>query len=337
MIIDSSYLENKALNQSLLKRILINPNLFLKRLEEQEGMELMDDEEPSENIIIGDACDLILTQGENVFHNQFVVTDINKPGGQVGDYAWYLFITGSEELAYLKTGTKITHKALKNKFEKDGKSYYAFLTENRNKKVITSEQFNKIQTVVDSLRYNEFVNHYFSHPTERDANGLLHWENFYQVEVNFVYDEVDCKGLMDLIHVNHTEKKIYPVDLKVTESGTDSWEWIFWKMGYFFQASFYQKGLILNPPQFVKELLSKGYTLCPFSFVVESFKYSGNPIEYICHEDIIELGEHGGKKGNKEYKGFAEAIKKYKWHTKTGIWHYPMDVYLSGGKKWLTI
>jgi hypothetical protein len=52
MIIDNNYLENKALNQSLLKKILVHPNLFLKRLQEQEGQELLEDEEPSENVMI---------------------------------------------------------------------------------------------------------------------------------------------------------------------------------------------------------------------------------------------------------------------------------------------
>jgi len=329
MIIDNAYLENKALNQSLLKKILVHPSLFLKRLQEQEGQELNEDEEPSENVMIGDACDLILTQGESVFYDQFVITDLIKPSGQVGDYAWHLFVTGSEELAYQKTGAKITHLALKAKFDKDGKDYYEFLTNNRGKKVLTSEQFLKVQTVVDSLRYNEFVNHYF--------NNNNSCENFYQVELNFTYDGESCKGLMDLIHVNHETKTIYPVDLKVTESPTDNWEWIFWKMGYYFQAAFYWKGLQLNPPDCIKELIEKGYTLNAFSFVVESFKYPGSPQEYVCNEEILQLGEHGAKKGDKYYDGFAEAIKRYKWHTETGIWHYPMHTYLNKGKKWLIL
>ena len=330
MIIDNSYLENKALNQSLLKKILIHPSLFLKRLQEQEGQELLDDEEPSENIMIGDACDLILTQGEFVFHDQFVVTDIVKPSGQVGDYAWHLFTTGSEELAYQKTGAKISHVALKSKFDKDGKDYYDFLCNNKGKKVITQDQFNKVQTVVDSLRYNDFVKHYFTQESEET-------ENFYQVELNFEFNGELCKGLMDLIHVNHTTKTIYPVDLKVTESPTDSWEWIFWKMGYYFQGAFYWEGLQTNPPACIKDLIAKGYTMNNFSFVVESFKYPGSPQEYICSHDILNVGKFGGKKDNREYKGFAEAIKRFKWHTENNVWHYPMDVYLNKGKKVLEL
>lgn len=329
MIIDNTYLENKALNQSLLKKILIHPSLFLKRLQEQEGQELLDDEEPSENIMIGDACDLILTQGEDVFYERFVVTDVNKPTGQVGDYAWYLFITGEEELAYQKTGAKITHLALKAKFDKDGKDYYEALCNNKDKKIITTEQFNKIQTVVESLRYNEFVKHYFT--------NTPNCENFYQVELSFNYDGEECKGLMDLIHINHSQKRIIPVDLKVTESPTDSWEWIFWKMGYYFQSAFYSKGLELNPPSQIKSLLKEGYTLENFSFVVESFRYPGSPQEYICSDSILQLGELGGKKDNRHYFGFQEAIKRYKWHTETNIWHYPMEVYINKGKKILDI
>ena len=330
MIIDNNYLENKALNQSLLKKILVHPNLFLKRLQEQEGQELLEDEEPSENVMIGDACDLILTQGESVFYNQFVITDLIKPTGQVGDYAWHLSTTGDEELAYQKTGAKISLAALKTKFDKDGKDYYEFLVNNKGKKVLTSEQFNKVQSVVDSLRYNDFVKHYFNQDN-------ITTENFYQVELNFTYDGEPCKGLMDLIHVNHNTKTIYPVDLKVTESPTDNWEWIFWKMGYYFQAAFYWQGLQTNPPDCIKSYIEKGYTLNNFSFVVESFRYPGSPQEYICSPDILELGEKGGKKDNKEYHGFAEAIKRFKWHTETNVWHYPMDVYLNKGKKWLKL
>jgi hypothetical protein len=329
MIIDNSYLENKALNQSLLKKILIHPSLFLKRLQEQEGSEVPDDDEPSENIMIGDACDLILTQGEHHFYEQFVVTDLVKPTGQVGDYAWHLYTTGSPELAYAKTGAKISHDVLKTKFQKDGQEYYDFLCNNRGKKVITSEQFMKVQSVVDSLRYNDFVKHYFTQP-----EGV---ENIYQVELNFTYDGEACKGLMDLVHINHDKKLIFPVDLKVTESPTDNWEWIFWKMGYYFQASFYSYGLHENPPDKIKELLDKGYSIAPFSFVVESFKYPGSPVEYVCDSAILLMGEQGGFKGDKYYDGFAEAIKRYKWHVETGVWHYPMHVHQNGGKKWLKL
>ena len=329
MIISNEYLQNKGLNQSLLKKLLYSPQLFLKRLQEQEGSEIPDDDEPSENIMIGDACDLILTQGEDKFYEQFVVTDLIKPTGQVGDYAWHLFMTGSSELAYQKTGAKISHDVLKTKFQKDGQDYYEFLCMNRGKKVLTSEQFIKVQSVVDSLRYNDFVKHYFTGPEG--------FENLYQVELNFTYDGEDCKGLMDLVHINHKKKLIFPVDLKVTESPTDNWEWIFWKMGYYFQASFYSYGLHENPPEKIKELLEKGYSIAPFSFVVESFKYPGSPVEYVCDASILLMGEQGGYKGEKYYEGFAEAIKRFKWHTETGIWHYPMHVYLNQGRKWLTL
>lgn len=330
MIIDNSYLENKALNQSLLKKMLISPQLFLKRLQEQEGFEVPDEEEPSENIMIGDACDLILTQGEDKFYEQFVVTDLTKPTGQVGDYAWHLFITGSPELAYQKTGAKISHDALKTKFDKDGgKAFYEFLCNNRDKKILTSEQFVKVQAVVDSLRYNEFVNKYFSHQP--------HTENLYQVELSFTYEGEACKGLMDLVHINHEEKLIYPVDVKVTESPTDNWEWIFWKMRYDIQASFYSYGLRDNPPEKIKLLLEQGYSLVPFSFVVESFKYPGSPVEYLCDTSVMVIGERGGVKGDRTYLGFAEAIERVKWHTETGIWNYSMPVYLNKGKKWITL
>jgi hypothetical protein len=329
MIIDNNYLQNKGLNQSLLKKLLYSPQLFLKRLQEQEGSEIPDDDEPSENVMIGDACDLILTQGEDKFYEQFVVTDLIKPTGQVGDYAWHLFTTGSPELAYQKTGAKISHDVLKVKFQKDGQDYYEFLCNNRGKKVLTSEQFIKVQSVVDSLRYNDFVKHYFSQPEDT--------ENLYQVELNFTYDGEACKGLMDLIHINHEKKLIFPVDLKVTESPTDNWEWIFWKMGYYFQASFYSYGLHESPPEKIKQLLEKGYFIAPFSFVVESFKYPGSPVEYVCDSTILLMGEQGGYKGEKYYDGFAEAIKRFKWHTEEGIWHYPMHVYLNQGKKWLTL
>ena len=329
MIIDNNYLQNKGLNQSLLKKLLYSPQLFLKRLQEQEGSEIPDDDEPSENVMIGDACDLILTQGEDKFYEQFVVTDLIKPTGQVGDYAWHLFTTGSPELAYQKTGAKISHDVLKVKFQKDGQDYYEFLCNNRGRKVLTSEQFIKVQSVVDSLRYNDFVKHYFSQPEDT--------ENLYQVELNFTYDGEACKGLMDLVHINHKKKLIFPVDLKVTESPTDNWEWIFWKMGYYFQASFYSYGLHENPPEKIKDLQEKGYSIAPFSFVVESFKYPGSPVEYVCDSTILLMGEQGGYKGEKYYEGFAEAIKRFKWHTQENIWHYPMHVYLNQGKKWLTL
>jgi hypothetical protein len=331
MIIDDSYIKNRALNQSLLKKLNISPQLFLKRLQEQEGHEVPDEDEPSENIMMGDACDLILTQGEDKFNEQFVVSNVTRPSPQVAEYCWNLCLLGDPVLAHQKlvdAGAKVSLSALQNKYEKEnGEIYYESLVRNKDKKILTEEQYSKVGEVVSSLRYNEFVNKYF--------NLGKDWYNHYQVELNFEYDGEPCKGLMDLIHVDHISKKIHPIDLKVTESGTDSWEWLFWKMRYDFQCSFYVRGILTNPPDCIKNL--KGYTLEPFSFVVESFKYPGSPIEHIVTQEVQIIGEFGGKVGNKTYKGFAEAIKKFKWHTETGIWHYPMDVYLNGGKKWLKI
>lgn len=331
MLLDDQYVKNRALNQSLLKHLIKgSPGIFLYKLSSQENQELNDDDEPSENILMGSAVDVLMTSGEEAFLENFVVSDIERPKGQVGDFAWHLHIYEDENLAYLKTGTKTKRETFMAKFEKQdengvcARDYYEFLKKNKGKTTITTNGKIRIDEVVQSLRSNRYVSHYF--------NQSERYENRYQVPLNFLYEGTECKGLVDIVSIDHEERTITPIDLKVTQSDTWSWRWIFWKMRYDFQAAFYVAGFHFNPPHFVAKLIHEGYKWKSFEFVVESYSYPGAPICYEMTPEIIEIGTSGGKRDGRTYEGFRDAIKRYKWHTENELWDYPMEVYEGNGK-----
>ena len=104
MILDEDYLSNTAQSQSRLKKILLHPNLYIN-YDPNSDMD-----EPAEVTVIGDGVDLLLTQGEDVFMEQFYFSTVERPTGQMGDFVWHLFAnrndTMAENIAYELAGFK---------------------------------------------------------------------------------------------------------------------------------------------------------------------------------------------------------------------------------------
>lgn len=317
MIINEEYLSSTALSQSKLKKLLVHPQLFINYNNED------DTDEPKETTMIGDAVDLILTQGSDEFYNAFYTTDVEKPTAMMGVFVWNLFVnrdsTEAEQIAYEKSGFKIKLEKVRERFEKEGKYYYEALLEADGKTVITSAQKAKIEAIVESLKYNEF--------TAVWINGSERYEVHKQVVVEFTYKGHKCKGLLDLVVVDKETGTVYPIDLKTTSSSTNAWMAMFWKFRYDIQAAFYTYGIMASG---LVESLG-GKSLHPFRFIVENQDRPGNPLIYEVTDLILAQGQFGGEFNGRQFEGFDQAITRYEWHTKNDLWDYPMQDYINKG------
>jgi hypothetical protein len=273
MIINEEYLSSTALSQSKLKKLLVHPQLFVNYNNED------DTDEPKETTMIGDAVDLILTQGSDEFYNAFYTTDVEKPGAMMGLFVWSLFInrdsSEAEQIAYERSGFKIKLEKVRERFEKEGKYYYEALLESNGKTVITTAQKAKIEAIVESLKYNKF--------TAEWINGSERYEVHKQVVVEFEYKGHKCKGLLDLVVLDKETGVVYPIDLKTTSSPTHSWMSMFWKFRYDIQAAFYTYGIVASG--LVEKL--GGKSLHPFRFIVENQDYPGSPLIYEVDDLIL--------------------------------------------------
>ena len=315
MITDQTYLNSTAVSQSRLKKILGHPRQFL-----DPGFS--DEDETSEAITIGDGVDLLITQGEDAFENKFFMTTVERPSAQMGDYVWNLFInrnnSNAEEIAYSTVGFKRdTLEKVKERFKTEGKPYYDELIAAEGKDVITPAQFNTIQLIKRSLLEHPFT-----------AKFLKNSDRFlvtFQVMVTFEYDDVPCKGLLDVLCYDRLENKLFPIDIKTTGTSINFWNFTFYKHRYDFQAAFYRYGLgSTDLTQFCEGNVP---ILQAFRFIVESQKFPGNPLIYEVSDETLNIGQFGGEVDGRYYEGFRMAITRYKWHIANDLWDYKMEDY----------
>lgn len=318
MILDQDYLSSTAQSQSRLKKILLHPNLFIN-YDPNSDMD-----EPAEVTLIGDGVDLILTQGEDIFMEEFHFSTVERPTGQMGDFVWHLYAnrndTMAENIAYDLAGFKRdTLAKVRERFEKEGKSYYDDLIEGTGKKVISPNQHALIYNIAQTLK---------SHPfTSKFVAGNSQFKVFTQQALNFEYKDVACKGLLDLVVVDTINNILYPIDLKTTTTSLNYWTETLMKHRYDFQAAFYTEGL----KQTDLSIYGENLTIHNFRFIVESQRFPGSPLVYEMSDDAMTLGQFGGVFQDKKYEGFHQAINRLKWHSENDLWAYTMEDYQNEG------
>lgn len=324
MITDQTYLDSTAVSQSRLKKILIHPTEFLNSSYDTEF------DEPKANIVVGDAVDILITQSEEVFHERFHISNVERPTGQMGDYVWELFVNrnnpDASEIAYSAAGFKRdTLQKVQERFKTEGQEYYDALLVGETKTVITSQQLVQIYAIKDSLLNHPYTAKFFQQNERYDVH--------YQVPIEFEYNGVPCKGLLDMLVVDKEMGYLYPIDIKTTNVKTTNWISMFWKLRYDFQASFYTTGLFLG-----NYCQKYGCTVIkPFKFIVESQTSPGTPLVFEAGHEIIDFGRFGGKMVSKEYEGFDQAIRRFIWHNENDLWDYPMEDYRNGGLRVITL
>ena len=323
MIIDDSYLSNTAISQSRLKRILKHPKDFIEYATSEF-------DEPKDSIIIGDGVDMLITQGEDAFFENFFIMTEEKPSGQMGDFVWNLYAyrnnADAETIAYESAGFKRDSiEKVRDRFAKEGSSYYNALVNSENKQVISPQQHKLIYEIKESLMNHKFTKDYFENKERYDVH--------FQIPLNFTYKDIACKALLDMIVVDKIEKTLYPIDIKTSYVKTHYWYSNLWKFRYDIQAAFYTEGLIQNnyKEKYGVEKMNN------FRFMVESQTSPGNPMIYEVSNEILEIGKSGGKYGVRNFEGFDQAIDRYKWHTENNLWEYSRDDYQNNGIRFLTL
>jgi len=331
MILDSSYINSNRINQSRLKKILIHP-IFYRDYGHSE------DDEPSEVLLIGDAVDMKLTQGDAKFEENFTVATVERPSSKMGDFVWHLYLNRNhpqaEQIAYSAAEFSQDIKIVRKNFEEKGKAYYDQLIASEGKKVLTPSQFNTVNLIVKSFKENPFTKEYFKE-TE-------HIKIFKQVAIDFPWEHngftYDCKALLDMVVVDTLSGVIIPIDIKTTTTPLHFWADHFMKLRYDIQAAWYRKALMSH------DLVHAFNIVSPFSqpeikdflFLVESQKYPGNPLIFEVDPSIINLALEGGVYKGNYYEGIYSAFDRLAFHNSTDKWDYRKEDYENNGVRRIT-
>lgn len=215
-----------------------------------------------------------------------------------------------------------------NDIVKKGSEYYQLLFLAEDRPVITSEEKEKAELCVSTLRTHPYTKDMFDiNPFEEDI------EKHFQLK--FILKEADSpiltglgniRCMFDLIIVDHKNKIIKPCDLKTTGKDESSFEESFLMWRYDIQATMYSYILktVLSKDPYYKE-----FTIDPFSFIVIN-KVNLAPIIWV-YKDNLTIKNKVDKVTNTTYKSWLELLTELKWYLDTQKYAYPKEAYENKG------
>jgi hypothetical protein len=324
------YRISNDISQSKLKDLIDNPIFYKKKWIDKT----LNDKE-SEFMKLGSAVDCKLTDSNN-FDNQFIIADFNSITDSVKTLTDYLIkefdntmIVDDDDLIYyiqklnLYGNIKKKEVFIDNLNKYNFFDYYKMRFESKNKSILTTSEYNKVNAFVESLLTNQFTSKYFN-PEE----GI---EILNQKPIYWECNGFDCKSLLDFVVINHNDKTITPVDLKKSSFDTNVFIKSIYKYRLDIQAAFYTDALT----QFISTYkILQDYKINNFEFLVENIEYPGSPLIWVMTDTDLNIGRNGGKLNNRKVKGYTDLLKQLEWHLSTDIWNYTPELYENEGKIW---
>lgn len=335
----SDYYERIGLNQSSLKVILEDGiqtyAMQVEQLTKQDDYYY----EEKKHFIIGSAVDCRITHGEEVFLNKYHFSKlVKKPSDgamsviklaydkareefplgvdvSLEAYRKQVFEAANEEGYYMNRRNKENNWELDTRIsellKQNGQAYWADLALAEGKQVLSDEEQTIINSVIISLTTHKHTAHLF-----KDSENI---DIVFQFPMFFTVKDVDCKGMIDMIIIDHTRKKIMPIDIKTTMKLVLRFNDVIKRRRYDLQASFYTEGLKQSLTQ-LGSLLDKDvtkYEIAKFAFIAESTTKSGCPMVFVLQEDILLRGEKGNV--DEQVEGWQQGVDKYKSWAEAGF------------------
>jgi len=137
---------------------------------------------------------------------------------------------------------------------------------------------------------------------------INNYENIYQHKFEIQYKGFLIRGILDLISIDHQNKKVYFTDLKTGKSPSIEFEDSFIKWRYYFQGAIY----MLAGKEIIKSLGLVDYDIERFQFLYVS-KSDKTPLLYKMTEKWIEAAMNGFKINRYVYKGVNQLIEEIEW------------------------
>lgn len=221
-----------------------------------------------------------------------------------------------------KGGTE--EKALAD-FDKNGRLYYESLIENIGKTVVDVSLIDKAKKVADILKDDEFTSDVFADDDESIEyfpKFTIEWK--YRTKAG---KEIDCKSEVDIIKIDHTQKIIYPKDLKTTFDN-ENFQYGYLKYRYDLQAAFY----FLAVKYWAFHEGMQEYSVIPMEFIVgDTSSNNRRPVRYKVSMDDIAKALGGFSINGHHYKGLQQLIEEISWAEDTGNWNVSKEVFDNNG------
>lgn len=305
------YFESDALSQSSLKKLLTGIDSFINN--QKEESELFYTEKG--HFIIGSAVDMLLTGEKEEFDNHYYISKLIKKPSEVEmsiiqrvlddvktnieeEYQTLDKYPGSIQMSIEEHGWQSNWKMETkiNKIIEIGSEYFEDLKKGLGKQILTSEEKKLIDDIVFSLKSNPITSKFFDRVALSRAELVT---VYYQLPIYFYYKGIYCKALLDMLIVIRNEKgeitSVQAFDLKTMNGNTLRFLSNLKSFRYDIQAAWYTEALLAEESSFELEGKIKKDMLRPFTFIVESNSYPGQPLLFEADEDVLNIGKNGRK------------------------------------------
>ena len=170
--------------------------------------------------------------------------------------------------------------------------------EAKGKIILSQEILDAAEHCAIVLKTHDFTREFF---IERDGIEVL-----YQVVILYKFKGIQGKAKLDLVRIDHNNKKIYPFDIKTGAKLPSKFQESFYEYKYYLQVISYLIAL-----QFLVETIPdlNGYNIAPFRFLYISKKLPDTPAIYEVPEALLNSFLDGWD----NHIGFMELVDNYKY------------------------
>jgi hypothetical protein len=336
----AKYFQSEGISQSKLKLVSKGVDFYLANKEKLAESDKYFDE-PAEHFIIGSAVDCKVTEGDEVFNQKYKTSTLtSKPSDTLISIMRYVFdkiiasdipvnvngivtIDATTVFPLTSYSNYIIEACEVEKYQprwgadakinavtKDTGEYWNEMIASVGKQILTLEQFNLVQRIAASFEVllsqyivNENVDIFFQFP-------------LYNYLSSNCENNIDCKGLADIIIIDHSYRTIKIIDLKTMGDSVINFLTQLRRRRYDIQISFYYD--LLNSLMVGKNvgILSKSiYNLFPELFIdnkfmnvdsyivekpefwVQSTVFDNNAVIYVTTNELLQIGRFGRSGG----------------------------------------
>lgn len=276
---------------------------------------------------LGSIVDDLLFLEKSAFDERYYLFDGDKPTATLGllvDVILknYTVVPSKEEMVRIAEAnnfwTNIKNPEIYlSKFDvPEFWNYLKTMFEINNRTIITSTEFNNAMELVEILQ---------SHPYSKD---ILEndFENYNQVKFEYDYKGFRVRGIIDILSIDHKNKKVIMTDLKTGKNPSIEFEDSFIKWRYYFQAALYVGAF----EEICKELNLKDYTLEPFQFLYVS-RADKTPLLFKMTNTWLKASYKGFSIGKFKFRGIEELVDNIYWCWKNKEYNIPKHVVEANG------
>lgn len=284
-----NYYDDPRLSQSQLKLLLAGPRAFL----ETENSELFFEEK--EYFVLGSAIDTYLTNTLEFNDKYYISLLESKPSDVVKSIIQEVYSNAEDktidlnfysDLIYNSCESHNYYKNLKaetriNKIIENS-NYWDELVKSEGKTILSQEESLLISRVSSKILDNQYTYKYFKDRDDSEVTILK------QLPIGFKIEGIECKALLDIVYIDHTNKTITPLDLKTMSGPVINFYKSVRKSAYHIQAAWYTEAI-----NQWKEENYRDYVVENFKFIVVSTTEDSEPVIYTCDKSLLLLGKYG--------------------------------------------